>query len=98
MDWCKFLIEGDKYIIVILRIKQEACKVLILRHPADSLAPNQVGGRGGEGRTEATPVTATIHNLHPAYNYIVLDKWINGQEGWLSPRLVLCVYVHRVRY
>ena len=52
------------------------------KHPANSLAPTQVGGRGGEGRTEATPVTATIHNLHPAYNYIVLDKWINGQEGW----------------
>ena len=60
-------------------------------HPANSLPPTQVGGR--EGRTDATPATATNHNLHPAYNYIVLDKWINGQEGWLSSRLVLCVCV-----
>ena len=47
-------------------------------------------GRGGEGRSKRLSL------LHPTYNYIVLDKWINGQEDWLSPRLVLCVcmYVH----
>ena len=44
-------------------------------------------GRGGEDRSKRLSL------LHPTYNYIVLDKWINGQEDWLSPRLVLCVCV-----
>ena len=108
MDWCKFLIEGDKYIIVILRIKQEACTVLILRHylfiyvymcvcvswgqASRQLLGAQTRWEGGEGRGGQKQRLSL--NLHPAYNYIVLDNWINGQEGWLSPRLVLCVCMY----
>ena len=65
------------------------CVYVSVEHPASSLAPNPGGreGRGGEDRSKRLSL------LHPTYNYIVLDKWINGQEGWLSPRLVLCVCV-----